>query len=547
MRTKIHLFVAPITVVLVAGAAEGLREPLQSRWRVYSSHNAQVRFEIPENWDVYEREVCIGLTPPITVLLLKIAPKEVSEEALLARAAPIEIIVDHLSKPVAVDEWVAEEHSPQDGQEIIKQREIQLAGDVAVLRERRLDREAATITEVFAIRDSRGYFFSFRHDPAHESVFQHLLETLVFQESDGAYVVKALADTASTENRQRVIRMVYLIPSDKEFQQDYAIKMENAIRHLQIWYRNELRNGKSFSLHTPVVEVYNTSHPAIWYQTNPAGSDHRFWFWINVLSDGFALTGGRFNDPDNRWIFYIDADPACNQIGGAGTSGVAVLPANDLRGLAGQQNIPICPNDSPDPFGVCRWVGGLGHELGHAFDLPHPRECEDDDPNTFCPSALMWTGYAIYPNTSLLRADKDILNQSPFFSPLTLTTSLFDCSRLHYLAGRWEATFDWTFSNCPIPPGYCTRCIVMRAYSVTQVGSRLYGFSLDNYLAEILGAIDGDSVNLALKEFFLGGCTRTFKLDGTIIHRRITGTVSGGDDNCGTCRIDGTFKIDIFP
>jgi hypothetical protein len=544
---KMNLLVASLIALLFAGLVQGVHEPVQSQWRTYRSHNAQIQLEVPEDWNVYEYEVCVDLTPPNSILLLKIAPKEVSEEALLTRSSEIEIHVDRLPEPVTLDEWIAEKYSPEDDSGIIKEKEIQTAGDVAVLRERRWDGEAATITEVFAIRDSRGYYFSFRHEPAHEFVFQRLLESLRFQDGEITDEEGPPPRASAGEDQQRVVRLIYLIPSDKSSRQDYAIKMENAIRHLQIWYRNELGNSKSFSLHTPTGEAYNTTHPASWYQTNRVGSDRRLWFWNNVVADGFSLTGGRFDDLGNRWIFYIDADPACGQIGGAAAAGVAVLPANDLRGLTGQQNIPGCANEPPDPFGVCRWVGGLGHELGHTFGLPHPRECEDNDPNTACPSdALMWTGFATYPAAFLLPADKDTLNRSPFFSPMNLTMSLFDCSRLQYLAGRWEATFDWTFSNCPIPPDSCMRCITNHTYSVTQAGNTLQGSSLDSQLAEIQGTISGDSVNLVLKEFFPGGCTRTFRLNGTITNRRITGSVSGGDDNCGTCRIDGTFEINVF-
>ena len=546
MRARTDLLRVVVMALVFVGAV-GVYEPVRSQGRTHTSHAAQVQFEVPADWNVYEREMCVHLTLPKTIWLLKIAPKEVSEETLLTKPAEIEIRVDSLSEPVTLEEWIAESSLSQGDPEIIEEKESRIAGRAAIVRKRRGAEDARAMTEVFVINAGRAYHFTFRHDPAHESVFQRLLESLKFEKSESAAANK-YGSAGLTEDKQRVIRMVYLIPSDKEFRQDYAIKMENAIRHLQIWYRNELGNSKSFSLHTPVVEVYNTTHPAAWYQTNRGGSDHRFWFWSNVVGDGFALTGGRFDDPANRWIFYIDADPACGQVGGAAAAGVAVLPANDLRGLTGQQNIPPCPNDPPDPFGVCRWVGGLGHELGHTFGLPHPRECEDNDPSTACPfRALMWTGYAIYPAAFLLPTDKATLNRSPFFSPLNLSISLFDCSKLHYLGGRWEATFDWTFSDCPIPPGYCTRCITMHAYSVTQAGSTLQGSSLDNQPAEINGTISGDSVNLVLKEFFLGGCTRTLWLNGTITNRRITGSVSGRDDNCGTCKIDGTFEINVFP
>lgn len=54
-----------------------------------------------------------------------------------------------------------------------------------------------------------------------------------------------------------------------------------------------------------------TPHAADYYASNPAGDDHSLWYWNNALADGFTLTGGQFFDPENRWIFYLDADGAC--------------------------------------------------------------------------------------------------------------------------------------------------------------------------------------------------------------------------------------------
>jgi hypothetical protein len=226
-----------------------------------------------------------------------------------------------------------------------------------------------------------------------------------------------------------VVRVVYLVPIDRAVRHDYSQRLRYAIRNLQIFYRNELGDDTTFSLNKPIVEVVPTPHLASWYSTNPAGP-FSVWFFNNVVTEGFALTGGRFFDPSNIWVFYIDSDPACGQLVGA-TSGVAVLPANDLRGLAGESNIPPCPADPPDTAGVCRWIGGLGHELGHAFGLPHPPGCEDADPATSCPSnTLLWLGYITYPETFLLDDDKARLRQSPFFSSVHLGSHLPDCSRL---------------------------------------------------------------------------------------------------------------------
>jgi hypothetical protein len=224
-----------------------------------------------------------------------------------------------------------------------------------------------------------------------------------------------------------LVRIVYLVPADRAERADYADRLEAAVKHVQIWTRNEMGDRTTFTLRKRPVEVFHTSHDASWYSANPAG-EFSLWFWSNVLAEAFALTGGGFFDPHNTWVFYIDSDPACGQLVGA-TSGVAVLPANDLRGLASETNIPACPWEPPDTAGVCRWVGGLGHELGHAFGLPHPPACEDSDPDTVCPTdALLWLGYITYPQTFLLAEDKQTLEQSAFFSDLGLRKSLPDCS-----------------------------------------------------------------------------------------------------------------------
>ncbi|HVF51074.1 MAG TPA: hypothetical protein VNA19_13350 [Pyrinomonadaceae bacterium] len=232
--------------------------------------------------------------------------------------------------------------------------------------------------------------------------------------------------TARAQTPPKQVRAIYLVPADKQFQEEYRAAIERAMRQLQAWYRTEL-NGSTFALHSPVVEVHVTSHTSDWYSNNPRSSFAGN-FWENSLSDGFALTGGGFDDPNNRWLYFIDADPKCTQYMG-GTHGVALLAANDLRGLTGGQNIPPCAGDRPDNGGKCRWVGGLGHELGHAFDLPHPPTCEDNNPATSCPSStLMYLGYASFPNTFLLDSDKTKLLASPFFSQLDIPLPAPDCS-----------------------------------------------------------------------------------------------------------------------
>lgn len=197
------------------------------------------------------------------------------------------------------------------------------------------------------------------------------------------------------------VRAVYLVPSDREAKAEYQSTILDALYDLQQWYADEL-NGSTFAI-SPVVDVVTGLHPASFYSANDTGGDYSTWFFYNVINDAFTITGAQYNDPAHRWIFYIDADNAPGQIGGAALWGAAVLPGADLLGLVGEQ---------PEP--ISRWIGGLGHELGHTLGLPHPASC-DPVYTSECPTdALMWTGYITYPDTYLLAEDKALLASSPF-------------------------------------------------------------------------------------------------------------------------------------
>lgn len=226
-----------------------------------------------------------------------------------------------------------------------------------------------------------------------------------------AVLVLATGQSASAQVIPKAVRVVYLTPSDKTYRADYEANLANAITNLQTWYGGQMGDS-TFATHaSDSVEWYQTSHPASYYQTNPAGpSYYNGRFWESVLGDAFALTGGRFNDPNNRWLFYIDADPLAGQYIG-GTSGVALLAANDLRGLNGDPTVAINPGDPTINPGVNRWIGGAGHELGHAFGLAHP----PTSPGGPDDNALMYLGYTTYPNTYLRASDKANLRASGFF------------------------------------------------------------------------------------------------------------------------------------
>jgi hypothetical protein len=81
-------------------------------------------------------------------------------------------------------------------------------------------------------------------------------------------------------------------------------------------------------------------------------------FFNRVEQDGFALTGGPINDPENIWIFYIDAENACGQVGGAGGAGRVVVSRDDLEGMLSGRPYNRC--GAFFNFPIERWIGGSG-------------------------------------------------------------------------------------------------------------------------------------------------------------------------------------------
>lgn len=246
-----------------------------------------------------------------------------------------------------------------------------------------------------------------------------------WNKADNNFVEKHSKGPASegAEMTTRKVRFIYLVPSDRSVRPDYKAAIADAALQLQDFYQKELGGNYAFQLNDPIVEAYQTGHTASWYQTNNVGGGAAGWFWINVLGDGFAATGGGFNDPDNRWIYYIDAEPSCTQYTG-GTQGVAMMPSGDLRGLNGESNINPCGGPPADTAGKHRWIGGGGHEVGHAFDLPHPPGCGSPGPWSGCTGgqlasdSIMWLGFRTYPATYFLTQDKTALLAFTGFFPV---------------------------------------------------------------------------------------------------------------------------------
>ena len=135
--------------------------------------------------------------------------------------------------------------------------------------------------------------------------------------------------------------------------------------------------------------------------------------WEKVL-EGVQTCGPVGYHTDFLWVVYTDVKEPCDEQDelGRGGSGLTIMGAGDLEGLTNPGPLFWCGN-GPWPGTLGRWIGGSGHEIGHALGLPHPPGCEEEKP-TCDARALMWFGFEEYPATYLRGDEKAFLRGVDF-------------------------------------------------------------------------------------------------------------------------------------
>lgn len=221
----------------------------------------------------------------------------------------------------------------------------------------------------------------------------------------------------------KLVRVIYMVPSDRTPDPRIMASLEGATLSLQLWLRDQMPNRTSFRLHSPLVNVVKTEHPEAYYRENDTGGGDLV-FWDNVRDDTFLHLDTDWDDPDNVWLVYADADEACGQRGGA-VAHLAVFPKNDLRGLLDEPRVPPC-GEEPDDYGRCRWVGGMGLLMFIAMGVPNPADADCDDA---CRASLLtWSGYTSFPDAVVSEDQQDFLAGTGFVSAVGLPDCEVDCS-----------------------------------------------------------------------------------------------------------------------
>ncbi len=208
----------------------------------------------------------------------------------------------------------------------------------------------------------------------------------------------------------KTVRVIYLVSADRNENPAYTQAIAAAAQSVQSFFRREL-GGATFRLNNPVVEVVKSDKDATWFYGQARGGSVDNWGYDNTLKEAARLVGAKQSDPNYVWVIYSDGPGSSGRGGG----GVCIMPENDLLGLLGKRH------NYPD---TSRWIGGFGHELGHAFGLPHTRDTKKHA------NSIMWTGfYSGYPNQAYLTDDeKAILLKHPL---------ILDASGSS-VAGEWQ-------------------------------------------------------------------------------------------------------------
>lgn len=196
------------------------------------------------------------------------------------------------------------------------------------------------------------------------------------------------------------VSVLYAVANDGT-ERDSAT-LDSALKTVQAWYKSEL-GGPTFVANASVVSC-TLPNIADYYAINS---------YSKVLEDVAACEGVNLDDADIRWLIYADVIHECATPGdlGLAATGRSIFSRLELDGLAGRSATDDCGNAYERTSNY--YQGQMAHELGRSLGLINPSGCLEDDP-TCDDEALMFSGFAQFPDTYLTAEDKAELLKTRF-------------------------------------------------------------------------------------------------------------------------------------
>ena len=175
----------------------------------------------------------------------------------------------------------------------------------------------------------------------------------------------------------KTVHAIYIIPSNRIFNQDFKKAKEYTMKEVQGWYSSQL-NGLTFKLSDPIVKVLHSKKNENWF-IESTHHDERNAGYYNTLEE-CDLHFPKIRDINNKFAMYLDGGKD-----GAGLYHACILVKKDLDGIVLEMSL-----QAPG-----QWIGGSAHELGHPLNLK-------DHEN----GGLMHNGQYLFPNTWLTADEK---------------------------------------------------------------------------------------------------------------------------------------------
>lgn len=221
---------------------------------------------------------------------------------------------------------------------------------------------------------------------------------------------------AALQDKSYKVKIVYFYPADYKYDQRYVNAIDPFVKDIQKWYADQL-GGTAFYT-DPVVVIKGQKNTADYGAAQPT--------WADVESELGVQCGG-----GNKTVTLIFlARPlqwgngrSCGPWYSGGTNNGDVTVSETTFDA---QIVGIVTGTCPNGYLLGDWrcsvtaaKGGIAHELGHAFTLPHPLSC-DVTAYAYCNNTVMWSWWLEgRPTLGLLdlnfAPEKQTLNSSAWF------------------------------------------------------------------------------------------------------------------------------------